>query len=474
MSLKIYNTLTRKKEVFQSITPNEVKMYVCGVTPYDDCHLGHARAAVVFDVVFRYLKLCGYHVTYIRNFTDVDDKIIKKANESKKPWDEIANTYIQSYQEQMKKLGVEPPTQEPRATEHIQEMHQVIQKLIDKKLAYVSENDVFFEVRKFKNYGKLSHKKIDELDMGARIEINEKKKDPLDFALWKSAKPDEPFWDSPWGKGRPGWHIECSAMSMKYLGETFDLHGGGRDLSFPHHENEIAQSEGASGKEPFARFWMHNGFVNINAEKMSKSLGNFLTVKQILEEWDPEVVRYFLLSSHYASPIDFTDTALKNAQDALSRIYETLSRLQSTPIGEGQWKGDFSSLLKKGMDDDFNTTVVMGEVFNTIRTINSLLDKHRGWDKENKEEILKGLKETVGNVLGVLNSNPKEFLERQKQKGLKKSSISESEIQSFIEERKSARLAKNFKRADEIRQELETRGVVLKDNPDGSTTWEIR
>jgi len=434
--------------------------------------LGHARAAVVFDVIYRYLKL-KYQVTYVRNFTDVDDKIIKKSRETGLTCTQISEKYIHSYREEMTRLGVETPDQEPKATEHMAPMISLIQNLIDQGLAYSSGQDVFFEVRKFKGYGRLSNKKIDDLESGARVEVDEKKKDPLDFALWKGAKAGEPSWDSPWGKGRPGWHIECSAMSMKYLGEAFDIHGGGRDLMFPHHENEIAQSEGSTGCAPFARYWIHNGFVNINAEKMSKSLGNFRSIPAILKEWDAEVVRYFLLSAHYASPIDFTDESMANAQEALSRFYETLLRLQESPAGEGHLPLDLHQILKKGMDDDFNTTIVIGELFRCIRQINHLLDQHRGWQVSNKEEILQGIKTIIGGVLGFFISEPSDFLKKLKQKGLSKSSLNEDEIKSLIEERKSARLAKNFKRADEIRLALEARGVVLKDNPDGSTTWEF-
>lgn len=473
MTLKIYNTLTRRKEEFRPLVAGQVRMYICGITAYDECHLGHARAAVVFDVIYRYLKL-KYQVTYVRNFTDIDDKIIKKSLEMGLTCTQVSEKYIQSYREQMTRLGVEAPTQEPKATEHMAPMIALIQKLIDQGLAYPSSLDVFFEVRKFKGYGKLSNKKIDDLESGARVDVDEKKKDPLDFALWKGAKPNEPFWDSPWGKGRPGWHIECSAMSMEYLGENFDIHGGGRDLMFPHHENEIAQSEAATGHAPFARYWIHNGFVNINAEKMSKSLGNFRSIPAILEKWDPEVVRYFLLSAHYASPIDFTDESMANAQEALSRFYETLRRLQEAPAGEGCLSLDVYQILEKGMDDDFNTTIVIGELFRYIRQINNLLDRHRGWQAANREEILQGIKTAIGGVLGLFGSEPSEFLKKLKQKGLEKSSLREDEIKSLIEERKAARLAKNFKRADEIRQELEARGVVLKDNPDGSTTWTVK
>lgn len=496
MPLKIYNVLTRKKEAFEPITPGKVRMYVCGITPYDECHLGHARAAVVFDVIYRYLKYSKYDVTYVRNFTDVDDKIIKRASETSVLWSEIAKKYIDSYREQMKRLGVETPTHEPLCTENIPEMIALIQKIIENGYAYVSGNDVFFEVRKFKNYGKLSHKKIDELESGARVEVDDKKRDPLDFALWKGAKMGEPSWPTPWGEGRPspleiggegqsrpsesggagrpGWHIECSAMSIGILGEQFDIHGGGRDLAFPHHENEIAQSEGATGKEPFARFWIHNGFVNINAEKMSKSLGNFRSIPAILEQWDPEVVRYFLLSAHYASPLDFTDGAMANAEEALSRLYETLLRLKQAPAGSETMSIDFHQVIEKGMEDDFNTNATIGEVFRYLRQINSFLDKGQGWVPDSQQQILRGIREIIGGVLGIFNSDPAEFLERRKRRGLQSSSINESEITELIEARQAARSGKDFKRADQIRNELAAKGVQIKDNPDGTTSWEIK
>ncbi|HSA58355.1 MAG TPA: cysteine--tRNA ligase [bacterium] len=474
MSLKIYNVLAHKKEEFQPLTPGKVKMYVCGITPYDECHLGHARAAVVFDVIFRYLKYAGYEVTYVRNYTDVDDKIIKRANETGQKWSDISKKYIASYQAAMEKLGVQTPSQEPLCTENIPAMTELIQRLMDRGLAYVSGADVLYRVRKFGGYGRLSGKRLDELEAGARIEVDEKKEDPLDFALWKGAKPGEPSWDSPWGKGRPGWHIECSAMSMKILGEQFDIHGGGRDLAFPHHENEIAQSEGATGKDPFARFWIHNGFVNINAEKMSKSLGNFRSIPAILEQWDPEVVRYFLLSAHYASPLDFTEDAMTNAREALARVYETLARFYDAP--EGPDAGpilEADEILREGMDDDFNTTVVLGRLFDTVRELNKFLDQGKKPSVDAKASLWSELRK-IAETTGLFGSQPKEFLERQKKIGLKTAAISEEEILKLIEDRKAARKAKDFKRSDAIRDELSSKGVRIKDNPDGTTSWEIK
>lgn len=473
MPLKIYNVLTHKKEDFRPITPGQVKMYVCGITPYDECHLGHARAAVVFDVVYRYLQHSGFEVTYVRNYTDIDDKIIKRANETNQKWSDISQKYIASYQNAMARLGVLTPTHEPLCTENIPAMIELIQRLIANDRAYVSNGDVLYRVRKFGGYGKLSGKRLDELESGARIEIDEKKEDPLDFALWKAAKPGEPSWDSPWGKGRPGWHIECSAMSMKILGEQFDIHGGGRDLAFPHHENEIAQSEGATGKEPFARYWLHNGFVNINKEKMSKSLGNFRSIPAILEQWDPEVVRYFLLSAHYASPIDFTDDAMTNAREALSRLYEALSRFIEAPEGDEDQSPLNAAALLQSLDDDFNTTALLGALFETVRAINKSLDEKK-YPSAHAKEALKAEIAMISAATGLLGSNPKEFLERHKQAGLKDSELSEKDILQLLEDRKAARKAKDFKRSDAIRDELASKGIQIKDNPDGTTSWEIK
>ncbi len=471
MPLKIYNVLTRKKEEFKPLTPGKVRMYVCGITPYDECHLGHARAAVVFDVVYRYLKSLGYEVTYVRNYTDVDDKIIKRANDGNVPWSDVAERYIASYKTQMGKLGVLSPTHEPRCTENIPEMLALIRRLIDRKLAYVSGNDVLYRVRKFDGYGKLSHKRLDELESGARIEVDEKKEDPLDFALWKGSKPGEPAWDSPWGKGRPGWHIECSAMSIKFLGEQFDIHGGGRDLIFPHHENEIAQSEGATGKRPFARYWLHNGFVNINAEKMSKSLGNFRSIPVILEHWDPEVVRYFLLSAHYASPLDFTDESMTNAREALDRFYTSLQRFyglptgnETPPLGELLDDGVLSSL-----NDDFNVPAVLGRLFEAVRVLNKTTSPSASSKAAVRSAIAR-----LSSLLGLFSSEPADFLAKQKTAGLKSAAVSEAEILKLLEERRSARKTKDFQRSDALRDELAAKGVQIKDNPDGTTSWEIK
>ena len=323
MAIRVYNTLTGKKEDFVPLHEGKVGMYVCGVTVYDLCHIGHARSAIIFDILYRYFRYRGYEVTFVRNFTDIDDKIINRANQEGVDYKTIAERYIREFGMDIRGLGLEKATIEPRATDHIPEMIELVSGLIEKGYAYPGGGDVFFSVERFKEYGKLSKRNLEEMQAGARVEIDEKKKNPLDFVLWKGSKPGEPFWESPWGKGRPGWHIECSVMSMKYLGETFDIHGGGRDLVFPHHENEIAQSEGATGK-PFARYWIHNGFININKEKMSKSLGNILTIKEVVKEWHPEVLRLFFLSSHYRSPLDYSEESLKEAKSGLDRFYTTL------------------------------------------------------------------------------------------------------------------------------------------------------
>ena len=362
MALRIYNTLTGKKEDFVPLHENRVGLYVCGVTVYDLCHIGHGRSAVVFDTIYRYLRYRGYEVTYVRNFTDIDDKIIKRANDEGVDFKAIAEKYIEEFNIDMGRLGLEKPSVEPKATEHIPEMIQLISILVEKGFAYQRNGDVFFSVERFKDYGKLSKRNLDEMQAGARVEIDEKKENPLDFALWKASKPGEPSWESPWGKGRPGWHIECSVMSQKYLGETFDIHGGGKDLIFPHHENEIAQSEAATGK-PFVRYWIHNGFVNINKEKMSKSLGNILTLKEIFKDWHPEVIRLFLLSHHYRSPLDYSVDSLSEAKAGLDRFYTTLNSIQkelkrlmapqtlpSPSMGEGMGGGVSATEVRQAIE----------------------------------------------------------------------------------------------------------------------------
>ena len=459
-------------------------MYVCGITVYDYCHLGHARAAVVFDVVYRYLKYKGFDVQYVRNFTDIDDKIIKRSQETGMDWRELTAKFIQAFHEDMAALGNLKPTQEPKATEFIEGMQAMIAKLIENGLAYRGGNDVFYSVRKFPTYGELAQKNIEDLDVGARVEVDEDKKDPLDFALWKGAKPGEPKWSSPWGEGRPGWHIECSTMSTQLLGNTLDIHGGGRDLTFPHHENERAQSEGATG-QTFARYWIHNGFVNLNADKMSKSTGNFLTIRDVLRQFPFEAVRYFLLASHYRSPLDFTDQNIKDAQSAVDRVYQTLERLVQFTPGKGcpesilkdldAQLARFAKGFSEAMDDDFNTAQVLGFTFDLIREVNRFLDQQPSvaqWsDRKGKiESCFKPLRET----LGLFGQNPQKYFQFQKERVLKEGAMSDAEIQEKIEQRKQARNGKDFARADQIRAELADRGIVLKDNPDGSTSWTVK
>lgn len=491
MALRIYNTLTGQKEEFIPLQGNKVGMYVCGVTVYDLCHIGHARSAIIFDTLYRYLRYRGYEVTFVRNFTDIDDKIIHRANQEGTDFKTIAERYIVEYQADMGALGLEKATLEPKATDHITEMIHLISELIKKGLAYQSGGDVFFSVEAFSGYGKLSKRNLEEMQAGARVEIDEKKRNPLDFALWKGSKPGEPFWESPWGKGRPGWHIECSVMSMKYLGETFDIHGGGKDLIFPHHENEIAQSEGATGK-PFARFWIHNGFININREKMSKSLGNILTIKEVVKEWHPEELRLFLLSSHYRSPLDYTEDQLKTARSGLERFYATLKAVSEetkkpvrpdpaknkSPVFLESQKGieAFQARFEEAMDDDFNTAAALGYFFDLQTHLNHLLTLSGG---RPTEEILSLLKRglacfsEMGSVFGLFREDPDAFLTERKKAGLRKLNITEREIQTSIDARNLARKEKDWKRADAIREELLSKGIVLEDSPSG-TTWKLK
>ncbi|MCH7949149.1 MAG: cysteine--tRNA ligase [Candidatus Dadabacteria bacterium] len=477
MSTKVmlYNTLSQKKEELVPYSQNKIKMYVCGPTVYSSAHLGHARAAVTFDVIERFLSHIGYEVTYVRNFTDIDDKIISKANETGVPTQEISERYIQEYKEDMASIGVKSPTIQPKVTEHVPEIVEMIERIIDNGHAYQSGDDVFFSVKKFKGYGKLSRRDPDDMLAGARIDINEKKEDPLDFALWKGAKPGEPFWESPWGNGRPGWHIECSLMSTKYLGESFDIHGGGKDLIFPHHENEIAQSEAATGK-PFAKYWIHNGLIQINREKMSKSIGNILNVREAVSMWSNEAIRLFFLSHQYLNPADFSDTTMNEAEAALERLYITLKRANDLrKDGDGEDKQlaksvqTFKERWVKTMCDDFNTADALGSLFELTRAINRSLDSI-GWTptlQSALEEI-----NHFGSTLGVLEYEPEEYLQGHK---LEKSSsdITEEEIEELIKERNSARDKKNWKRADEIRDDLSNRGILLEDKAE-DTIWRVR
>ncbi len=481
--LRVFNTLTDTKEEFIPIRKGEVGMYVCGVTVYDNSHIGHARGAVVFDVIRRYLKYKGWKVTYVRNFTDVDDKIINRAREEGVSWEEIAKRYILEFQKDMASLGVAEADLEPKATEYIREIIDLIERLVKRGVAYISEGDVLFAVDRFEGYGKLSKRKLDELLAGARVEVDEKKKNPFDFALWKSSKEGEPCWESPWGPGRPGWHIECSAMSQAHLGETFDIHGGGKDLIFPHHENEIAQSEASTGK-PFVKYWLHNGFVNIDQEKMSKSLGNFSTIKEVLSRFNPETVRLFLLFAHYRSPVDFSDRNLRDAERARRRVYHLLQEVERVlQGGEGEADsrsdrdesvlaeiGKMISRFEEAMDDDFNTAKVLGNIFEIVRTLNSFLQEARQRDRETLSALKKFQENlrVIGSVLGLFLESPDQVL---KGDGGKER-LSREEIQEKIKIRIQVRESKEWAEADRIRDELAEKGVILKDLPDGTTDWE--
>ena len=456
--LQIYNSLTRKKEAFTPIEPGKVRMYVCGMTVYDYCHLGHARVLVVFDLVARYLRARGYDVTYVRNVTDIDDKIIKRANENSESIDALTDRFITAMHEDADSLGVQRPDQEPRATRHIGDIVAMTAKLVERGFAYAAANgDVYYRVRKFPHYGQLSGKTLDDLQVGARVEADEAKDDPLDFVLWKAAKPGEPFWDSPWGQGRPGWHIECSAMSTCCLGNHFDIHGGGLDLQFPHHENEIAQSEGATG-EKFVNLWMHNGFVRVNEEKMSKSIGNFFTIREVLKHYDPEVVRYFILASHYRSPLNYSDDSLEQAKSALARLYTALKDLPETAAPPNS---DAAQRFFEAMDDDFNSPVAVSVLFDLAHELN----KQRVRDvtlAASQGALLRRL----GGILGILQRRPEEFF----RSGAPADGLSNEAIETLIQQRLAARAAKNWSESDRIRDELKAQGVLLEDSK-GGTTW---
>jgi len=454
--LKIYNTLVRDKQTFVPIVPGRVRMYVCGMTVYDYCHLGHARVMVVFDAVVRWLRASGYDVTYVRNITDIDDKIIKRAAENGESIEALTRRFTEAMHEDADALGVSRPDHEPRATEHISGMIRMIGTLVQKGLAYAAPNgDVYYSVHHFAGYGKLSGKSLDDLRAGARVEVGEAKREPLDFVLWKAAKPGEPQWDSPWGPGRPGWHIECSAMSETLLGEHFDIHGGGQDLQFPHHENEIAQSEGAHD-HPFVNVWMHNGFVRVDEEKMSKSLGNFFTVREVLEKFAPEVVRFFILNAHYRGPLNYSDHHLADAKRELTGLYLALKYVTPASL-EIDWNEPRAKRFKEAMDDDFNTR----EAIAVLHEVATELNRSRSSEDA---ALLKAL----GGVLGLLQQPPRDFL--QGAVGGKLREFSDALIRQQIEDRNTARRAKNFAEADRIRQELADAGIVLEDTPLG-TTW---
>jgi len=491
MALRVFNTLGGKKELFEPLEPGRVRMYVCGPTVYDASHIDIAR----------YLKAKGYDVTYVRNFTDVDDKIIDKANQLGIDCKAVAEKYITEFYKDMDALNVERATIEPKATEHINQILQFVEKLIQKGFAYRINGDVYYSVEKFNEYGKLSGRKLEDMEAGARVDIDERKQNPFDFVLWKSSKPGEPAWESPWGMGRPGWHIECSAMSNEYLGETFDIHGGGKDLCFPHHENEIAQSESVSGKL-FVKYWIHNGFVNINQEKMSKSLGNFLMIKDVLKIYHPETVRLFLLSNHYRSPIDFTDQALDEARIGLDKIYALLERIENK-IGvkpdQDFETGECWQRFSDAMDDDFNSARGIGIIFDTVRKVNRLLDQHENnlsgqikqtktmgqiplpfkehennLDVQTKQSIASALADIlrIGGILGILTERPKVYFEKKQTRVLEQKSIDPEVIDQMIKERDGARKAKNWEKADQIRNQLADMNIIIEDRAEG-TIWKI-
>src|SRR3989449_2790313 len=468
--------MTRTKEELVPLTPGEIRMYSCGVTVYDLSHVGHAKMMIVFDVIARYLKAAGYRVTFVRNFTDIEDKIIRRANEEGVPAREISERYIAAFREDIAALGVEAPDVEPKATDHVAAMVALIERLVAGGYAYVVDGDVYFEVRRFPAYGKLSGKNLDELLAGARVEVDERKHNPMDFALWKSSKPGEPAWPSPWGPGRPGWHIECSAMAIKHLGDTFDIHGGGQDLIFPHHENEIAQSCSATGKE-FARYWIHNGFVTVDSEKMSKSLGNFFTVREIFEKFSApekvtaEVVWYFLLSTQYSSPIDFSDHALRQARAGLSNFYNLFLRLDEITVSKGAADEEVGSALKtvaaayeRAMDDDFNTPAALAALQTLRSDLNTKLAV--GLSSAVAQQALTAFRR-YGDVLGLFQVPVREWEFRE----TAGPSLDAEEIERQIAERNEARRRKDFPRADDIRKALAAKGIILEDRPDGTTRW---
>ena len=452
--LKIYNSLTRDKQEFVPLEPGRVRMYVCGMTVYDYCHLGHARVMVAFDVVRRWLRASGFAVTYVRNITDIDDKIIKRAQENKEPVEALTARFIRAMNEDADALGIERPDAEPRATEHVPGMLEMIGILEKKELAYKAANgDVNYAVRKFPGYGKLSGKTLDDLRAGERVEIGLGKHDPLDFVLWKKAKEGEPAWDSPWGKGRPGWHIECSAMSSELLGEHFDIHGGGQDLQFPHHENEIAQSEGAS-QSKFVNYWMHNGFVRVDNEKMSKSLGNFFTVRDVLAKYDAEVVRFFIVRAHYRSPISYSDQHLDDARHALARLYTALNGV-AAKAGKVDWADARAARFRDAMNDDFNTPEAVAVLFDLANELNK--------SRSEKDAVL--LK-SLAAILGLLDREPRAFLQALPGGD----GLTAEKIEALIAQRVAARTSKNFAEADRIRDELVAAGIALEDGPKG-TIW---
>ncbi len=454
--LKIYNTLTRSKETFKPRVEGKVGLYVCGMTVYDYCHIGHARVMVVFDTVARYFRYSGYNLTYVRNITDIDDKIIKRANENGEDFLALTERFIDAMHEDERALSVLPPDIEPKATQSMDDIIKMIATLVEKGLAYVGGNgDVFYSVSKFENYGKLSGKNIEDLQAGERVDVDKAKNDPMDFVLWKMAKPDEPSWDSHWGRGRPGWHIECSAMSTCCLGNHFDIHGGGMDLQFPHHENEIAQSEGATG-EKFVNLWMHNGFVRVDEEKMSKSLGNFFTVREVLKKYRPEIIRFFVLSSQYRSPLNYSDEQLDDAGAALTRLY---TALRGVEVNNDACDPEYKARFDEAMDDDFNTAVALAVLFDLARELN------KGKSDIARAGVLAGTLKTLATVLGLLQDEPDNFLKG----GDAEDGLSEEEINKQIQARIDAKTNKDWAKADEIRDQLKAQGIIVEDIAGGSS-----
>lgn len=477
MGLQVYNTISGKKEDFQPVTDGKVKFYACGVTVYDYCHIGHARSAIVFDTLFRYLRAKGYDVTYVRNFTDIDDKIIRRSLEEKIPWKEVGEKYISAFYEDMDALRILRPTHEPRATEHIDDMIELVEMLLKKGHAYQAGDDVYFSIESYKGYGRLSKRPLDEMIAGARVEVDDKKKNPLDFVLWKASKPDEPSWDAPFGRGRPGWHIECSAMSMKFLGNPFDIHGGGKDLIFPHHENERAQTEAATDTT-FVKYWMHNGFVNIDKEKMSKSIGNTLQIRDFLREYHPEVLRLFFLSTHYRSPIDYNEKSIEDTNSALHRLYYTveraLERIKTRDVSPLP-HSDADVLEKEfyeAMDDDCNTALALAHVFELSKMINKMVDEG---DESSAPHIayVNNLFLSLANLLGLLNDDLNTFESQEKMRHLTREGLQLSLLEESIRERTEARKNKDYQKADEIRKMLLEKGIMLLDSQKG-TDWRVK
>lgn len=477
MTLKVHNTISGKKEVFTPVRDGKVGMYACGVTVYDHCHIGHARSGIVFDTIYRYLMQKGYDVTYVKNFTDIDDKIIRKSQTEKISWKEVGEKYIQSYYEDMDALNILRATKEPRATDHIEEMIALVSTLLEKGHAYIVDGDVYFSVESFRSYGRLSKRSLEEMMAGARVEVDVKKKNPLDFVLWKASKENEPTWDTPFGPGRPGWHLECSAMSTKYLGNPFDIHGGGKDLVFPHHENERAQTVAATNAE-FANYWVHNGFVNIDREKMSKSIGNTLSIKDFLQDYHPEVLRLFFLTTHYRSPVDYSTKSIDDANSALHRLYYTRERVSEVLSGNTEEPGksaetdELAAKFHEAMDDDFNTALALSYIFELSKNINKMID-----DKDrsaiplltHSRQVFLSLAGTVG----LLQDEPGALEARDKADHLARSGIDAVSIEKAIEERLEARKNKDYKKADEIRAALLEKGIILLDSPKG-TEWRVR